>query len=378
MCHPRRETLSAAAAAVLADTPADLTPEWFTAALREGGVLPAGASVATVDAGLFGTGQFGLVARAELTYDGEAPGAPASVIVKLPSADAGSKQLGIAIGAYEAEVRFYQELAPRSTIAVPRPHWTSFEPGTGRVTLVLDDLTGGWQVGDAIAGGTVAQADAALGQIARLHGELWDDPGLRQLDWLAPIARTQMLFDGVPAALPVFRERFAERLEPHQLAAVERLAPKGAEYPSRAWTGPLVVAHGDFRLDNVLFREDAAGTHATVIDWQSLRLAPPLIDAAIWLATCLSPEDRRTHQDALLRRYHDGLLAAGVEGFSFDDCLASLRTCSLYVFLLSVGMSVQLARSERGDAMFAGMVAQAADFVTDLGAETVLDQEHTR
>ena len=359
--------------AVLADSTADLTPAWFTAALREGSAIGPDTEVAGADVQLFGTGQFGLVARAELQYDHGTASGPASVIVKLPSQDPGSRGLGIAIGAYEAEVRFYQEIAPRSCIDVPRSHWASFEPGTGRVTLLLEDLSEGWQVGDAVVGGTVAQTEAALDQISRLHGDLWDEPSLRDLEWLAPISRTQLLFDGVPTALPVFRERFADRLERHQMDAVERLAPKGAEYPSIAWRGPLVVAHGDFRLDNVLFTEDTGTLRAKVIDWQALRLAPPLVDAAIWLSSCLTPDDRRKHQDELLHRYHEGLLAAGVKDFTFTDCLASLRICSLYVFLLSVGTSVTLAQSDRGDEMFAAMVARAADFVTDLGAETVLD-----
>jgi hypothetical protein len=357
----------------LVDTVDDLTPAWFTTALREGGVISPGAEVDTVDAALFGTGQFGLVARAELGYAGDAPSAPASMIVKLPSEDPGSRGLGIAIGAYEAEVRFYQEIAPRSSITVPTLHWGGFEPGTGRVTLVLEDLSDRWHVGDMVAGGSVAQTEAALDQIATLHGELWDDPGLRDLDWLASPARTQLLFDGSPAALPLFRERFADRLEPHQMAAVERLVPKAAEYPTKAWQGPLVVTHGDFRLDNALFADGPNGLRANIIDWQAARLGPPLIDAAIWLSSCLTPELRRANQDDLLHRYHEGLLAAGVRDFTFDDCLASLRVCSLYVFLLSVGVSVTLAQSDRGDAMFAGMVAQAADFVTDLDAESFLD-----
>jgi Phosphotransferase enzyme family len=357
----------------LADSTEDLTPAWFTAALQEGGVLGADDRVEHVDAGLYGTGQFGLVARAQLGYAGPAAGAPDSVIVKLPSDDPGSRQLGVGIGAYEAEVRFYQEIAPRSSIDVPQLYWASYEPGTGRVTLVLEDLSRDWQVGDAVVGGTVEQAGAALEQIARIHGELWDDPGLRKLDWLASPARTEALFDGVPAALPAFRERFADRLEPQQFAAVERLAPKGAEYPARAWTGPMVVAHGDFRLDNVMFRRGADGLQANVIDWQAVRLAPPMVDAAIWLSSCLSATDRRRHQDALLRAYHERLEASGVEGFTFDDCIAGLRVCSLYVFLLSVGVSVTLAQSGRGDELFAGMVARAADFVTDMDAAGVLD-----
>lgn len=43
--------------AVLADATADLTPAWFTAALREGGVLGSEAALEKVEAGLYGTSQ---------------------------------------------------------------------------------------------------------------------------------------------------------------------------------------------------------------------------------------------------------------------------------------------------------------------------------
>src|ERR1700739_1223591 len=157
--------------AVRADSTRALSPAGFAAALREGGAIGSDIEVTSADACLFGTGQFGLVARAELSYDNDASSAPSSVIVKRAAADQGSRDLGITIGAYEAEVRFYLEIAPRSRIDVPRSHWASFEPGTGRVTLLLEDLTDGWQVGDAVAGGTIAQTEAALDQIARLHGD---------------------------------------------------------------------------------------------------------------------------------------------------------------------------------------------------------------
>ena len=295
----------------LADTIEDLTADWFTAALREGGTLDDGCSVVSADSRLFGTGQFGLVARATLEYDDAGLEAPASVVVKLPSPDPGSRGLGIAIGAYEAEVRFYNEIAPRVDVEVPTVHWGDVEPGTGRITLVLEDLSGSCQVGDAVAGGTPEQAAAAVAQLVKLQAPLWNDPGLRELDWLSSPARTQALFDVVEPALPLFRERFSKRLDPRQLALVERLGPKAAEYPAKAWTEPLVVVHGDFRLDNLLFSTGHDPLDATVIDWQGVRLGPPLIDVGIYLSSCLSPEDRRAHEEALLRGYHDGLVAAG-------------------------------------------------------------------
>ncbi|WP_186447031.1 phosphotransferase family protein [Mycolicibacterium porcinum] len=358
----------------LADTIADLTPRWFTGVLRDGGVIGPDEAVLGAEAQLFGTGQFGLVVRAELEYGNEVTQAPRSVIVKLPSSDPGSRGLAVSIGAYEAEVRFYREIAPRSTIRVPDLYSSGFDSGSGRVTLVLEDLSVDWQAGDAIAGGTVAQSAAAIDQIARLHGELWDHPTLRTLEWLSPVERTQALFDPVPCALPTFKQRFAERLDSKHMALIERLAPRAAEYPNLAWRGPMVVTHGDFRLDNLLFSDADSSLVATVIDWQAVRLAPPLIDLCIWMTSAWTAEQRRIHQESLIRRYHDGLLAAGASDFDFEQCLASLRVCSLYVLLLGVGTSVALQQSERGDAMFAAMISSAAELVTDLGAAEIFDE----
>lgn len=354
----------------LADSLDDLTPEWFTDALRAGGVLGPRDRVVDAKAALFGTGQFGLVARTELSYTKSADGAsgPSSVIVKLPSVDPGSRGLGVAIGAYEGEVRFYQELAPRSSVRVPQAYWTDFEPGTGRVTLVLEDLSGDWQVGDAVAGGMIAQVEAAIDAIARLQADLWDVSELRELAWLAAPARTQMLFDGVPHAVAPFLERFGPRLDAATTALVERLAPLAASYPERAWVGPLVVAHGDYRLDNLLFRDGAA----TIIDWQSLRLGPPGLDLGILIGSALDTDTRRAHQEALITRWHDALLAGGVRDFSRADAAASVRAGGLWTFLLTVGLATTLAQSERGDAMWAGLIARSAELVADLGADAVL------
>jgi hypothetical protein len=356
--------------ATLADSLADLTPQWFTAALHDGGAIKPETTVTTATAALYGTGQLGLVGRAELTYDGGE--GPASVIIKLPSHDPGSRGLGVAMGAYEGEVRFYQEIAPRTSMRVPRPYWTSFEPGTGRVTLVLEDLTGSWQVGDMMAGSSPAQNRAALAEIARLQADLWDTPDLREPAWLSAPARTQMLFDTVAGAVEPFLARFAPHLSPDAVALIEQLCPLGATYPARAWQGPLVVTHGDFRLDNVLFAPDGDALAATILDWQGLRLGPPGIDVAIWLATSMDPDTRRAQQDDLITGWHQCLLAGGVTGFSRDDAVASVAAGVLWPLLLGVPMSLTLQQSERGDAMFAALVARSAALAADLSAASVL------
>jgi hypothetical protein len=357
----------------IVDTIDQLTPEWFTEALREDGVLPGGASVANAGNEIYGTGQFGFVVRSELGYEGDAGDAPESVIVKIPSDDETARGFAKMIGAYEVEVRFYSEILPRVDVDAPRAYWGDVEQETNRFTLVLEDLTADRQVGDAIAGGTPEQAAAAMDQLVKLQAPVWDDPGLRELEWLSSPARTAALFGLVEPAMPAFKERFGPRVRDEDMALAEGLAPKAALYPERAWQGPLVPIHGDYRLDNLMFAEGADGLNAKVIDFQSVRLGPPLIDHGIYLSSCLSLEDRREHQDALLRRYHEGLVDAGVNDFSFDDCMESYRQGSLYLFLLSVGAGMNLKQTERGDELFGVLFSMGAELVRELDAASFLD-----
>jgi len=114
----------------LVDAIDDITPDWLTGALRQSGVLDEG-TVTGLTSEVMSVGQLGLVARLNLTYDRAAPAAPPTVMVKLPSSDAGSRSAGITLGIYEAEVRFYQCIAPTrhpSAAAVLGGHRTVDRP----------------------------------------------------------------------------------------------------------------------------------------------------------------------------------------------------------------------------------------------------------
>src|ERR1700739_4255706 len=103
---------------LIVDTTEQLTPQWFTQVLRGNGTLGEQDTVVSVDAAVIGTGQVGFVARAQLGYAHERA-CPATLVVKLPSADADSRRTAAATGIYESEVRFYQQIAPRAGGRVP-------------------------------------------------------------------------------------------------------------------------------------------------------------------------------------------------------------------------------------------------------------------
>lgn len=356
----------------LIDTVDGLTADWLTAALRSLGTITAGTRVESADSEVIGTGQLGHVVRTTLRYGDDGEGPP-SVVVKLPSEDAGSRQMGAAMGVYEAEVRFYQQIAPLVTGRVPSLHHGAVDPETGRFTLVIEDVGANTLPGDMIAGGTPEQARLAIGELVRLQAPIWNHPDVVGLPWLG-VERTQMLFAQVPACVDPFRERFAHRLLPEHLALVERLAPKALAVTDEIWKPPFVVGHGDYRLDNMMFGITPADPPVVVLDWQGARLAPPLLDAAIYLTTALDPGERAEHEQDLLGEYLSGLKSAGVTQFDQRDCWQSYRACSLYPFLLTVAVSVTIAQTERGDDMWTRMLTGAADLVLRTDAAELVDR----
>lgn len=354
------------------DTIDELTIDWFTTVLRSGKTIGRDTTVATADCRLFGTGQVARVVKAELGYTGDASGAPASVIVKIPAEDPASRQLGTVSGAYEAEVRFYESIAPRTEVSVPTVYWSGMEPGTGRFTLVLEDLSATATVGDVVTGGTPEQIAAALAELVKLQAPLWNAPSLTGETWLNAPEKVQMRCDAVAVALPGFLDRFRKHLDDEHVALIERVAPLAGRYPEVAWRGPMVPVHSDFRLDNLLFHRDAGALRATVIDWQLIMIGPPLIDACLLMASGLEHEQRRASERGLLEDYHRGLCARGVEDFSFDDCLAGYRSGSVYGLLMMVAFAGLMEQTERGDLMIAEMFRGYADLVSDHDAASLL------
>lgn len=347
--------------------PDDLSAEWLTEVLRHAGVAANGATVTGFDATRVGTGQMSQNYRLELTWDGGASD-PSTVVIKVASEDETSRSTGVDMGAYEREVRFYQEVAPRVGGPLAACHQAAYDPDEGWFTLVLEDAAPAVQ-GDQIAGCTVAEARLAMNQLAALHAPVWDDPELGRADWLnQPPLLTQELVGSVLAG---FFERYDERLAPEHRGLVERFVPH-----IDAWLAdrrpPFSIQHADYRLDNMLFGLPDSPKPLTVVDWQTVTWGAPLLDAAYFLGNGVELDDRRAHEESLLRDYHRALLGRGIEGFSWEQCWEEYRRQSFWGVLMAVAASMLVVRTERGDDMFMTSLARHSQQVLDLGAEDLL------
>jgi hypothetical protein len=354
----------------IATTADALTPEWLSAVLRAGGTLPAGAAVARVDAQPLGTGQMCDSVRLALAYDGDVD-APGTLVAKLPAADETSRNTAVAMRSYEKEVRFYRELD--ADLAIPTPtvyHAALDETDIARFVLLLGDLAPAAQ-GDQLVGCTPDVAACAIAELVGLHAPRWADPTLAAIEWLhgdreTAVAMMSML---MPTLWSGFTERYAADLVPEVLEAGEVLFANIAGYLAPTG-GPETIVHGDYRLDNLLLHDD--GRVAGVVDWQTCAVGPALSDVSYFVGAGLAIEDRRAHEDALVRDYHGRLVSAGVTGYGWDECWTDYRRGTFAGLLMAVVASMLVERTARGDEMFLTMASRHARHVLDLDAAPLI------
>jgi hypothetical protein len=354
----------------LVATPGDVTPSWLTSALHAAGVGRAARVVDVTRQGV-GTGQVATNVRCRLTWDRAAPDAPASVVVKLPSDDPVSRATGAAQQCYSKEVEFYRQVAPTVAIRTPRVWLCDIDDAGQEFFLLMEDVTPAEQ-GDQLTGCTVAQATLALDEAAKLHAPRWGDPSLAALPFLGDAlenrgAMFQSLYEAV---WPGFRDRYGARLAPELLAVTERFGPRVAEWV-RGTEGPLTVAHGDFRLDNMLFGTGPGAPPLAVVDWQTVTRGLGTADAAYFLGAGLLVEDRRTHERDLLRGYWEALRSRGVTDYAWETCWRDYRRTGFSGIAIAVVAAMIVVQTPRGDDMFIAMTARHAQQILDLDAETL-------
>ena len=347
-----------------------LTPEQVTSALRAGGSLADDRSVVDVAATQVGTGQMASCVRLDLRFDGETD-APATVVAKIPATDVASRRAGSA-GAYETEVRFYEQLADHVSIRTPRCYYAELGPEPGDFLLLLEDLAPAEQ-GDQLAGCPPSTAELAVVEAAGLHAPTFGATRLRDAHgWLvrAMVGTGARGMGPIMASLyPSFCERYDGRIEPDVVALGERLVEKLETYYASG--GPESVIHGDYRLDNLLFGTPAGGPAVAVVDWQTHLWGDPISDVSYFIGAGLLPDDRRAHERELVESYRQAMGALGVP-LGADECWEGYRRHAIAGWHMSVFAAMVVVRTDRGDEMFCTMANRHGQQVLDLETESLL------
>ena len=302
-----------------------------------------------------GTGQVGDSVRFTLDFAGDA--APLTLAGKFAAADPTSRATAAMLGLYAREVNFYRELAPQLPVRTPQVHFAQMAEDDTAFCLLFEDL-GPARGGNQIAGCGIADARAAIRQAAALHAPSWHNPAILGRAWLQPdpeaAARVKALY---PQAQAVFRERYADVLEPEYMALCEALAEHTAATDRTPECVSLV--HGDFRLDNLLFDIKGGAESVAVLDWQTLGIGNGLTDVGYFLGCGIGDGLRRAHEAELLELYCAEMTARGVP-LGVADIWRDYAVGALHGLSTAVFSAAFVVRTPRGDANFLSMARGAA------------------
>lgn len=349
----------------LVPDPEQVSVGWLTEVLASSGAID-GRRVVGFEARPIGTGQVGCNIRYLLRYDGPGRG-PESVVAKFSSRDETSRATGVQTLTYETEVAFYRDLAGTVEVSRPQCYFAAVEPGTPDVVLVLEDLAPA-VAGDQLAGCTVAEAELAMDEAARLHGPRWGDPALLGFKWLADkLSGDPSLITFFGMMWPGFVDRYRDTLTAESLRVGDRMVAHGAHWAEDP-PPALTLCHADYRLDNMLFAPAGSARPLAVVDWQTVRLGVGTSDVSYFLGAAMPAEARRRHEKDLVARYHAALSAYDIGSYGLDRCWDDYRRHTFGGFFMAVFASMLVERTERGDAMFMTMANGAAAHVVDLGA----------
>jgi len=313
-----------------------LSPAWLGQAIAGEGNAPLDVTdVRIVD-------QFGPSAtkvRMELDFGPSVPAGTASAYCL--KGFFGSDAYGyLASGVQITESRFYREVAPQLTMRTAEAVHAGLDTGTGAGVLLMKDLiAAGSRFLTALEPYSIEQAKSSVEQLARLHVASWTDDQIARWPWAEDKIPYLVSYDRVP------REKVTELMQaergqklPPELRDGNRIYAALGALGERNKTLSQCLIHGDAHAGNVFESPDGCG----IVDWQVLQRGHWSQDMAYHITAALTVEDRRTHEQDLLRHYLICLAELGVTPPAWDEAWDRYRESLAYgMFMWAITIRVQ-------------------------------------
>lgn len=310
--------------------PQATSAEHLTEVLRRSGLLGRGrVSAVAIDK------QFpailSLVQRLRLIYEGDATGAPASIIYKtdLPN------RPGVGWESGRKEVAFYTDVAPATPAGLLLHCFEAHhDTETGAWHLLLEDLTDSHMVATQWPlPPTIGQSEAIVRVHARFQAAWWDDPRLGVTpkageDWLKILTGSYAKFaDLLGDRLSAERRTFYDRLFDQAPRLLER-------YRTRR---NVTLVQGDSHTWNCFLPRSSSDT-ARLFDWDSWRPTVGAEDLAYMMAMHWYPDLRQRAESHLLDCFHAELIDRGVTGYDRSSLQDDYRLSVLWATIRPVWM----------------------------------------
>ena len=302
-----------------------------------------------------GSGQVGDSYRLFLDWNNNE--GPETIIAKCSAKDLTSRQTAKNMNLYEIEAYWYNQYGNKIPIRCPEAYFVGLDKkDIGNFIMFMEDLSPARQISQ-MAGCNVNDIRLALDEVALLHKAHWDDNNLSKIKCLNyGKDRKKFIKQFLIEIYPDWCSRYKDRIDKSILEMGKSLIDRYDSY-IEIKTEPIVLSHGDFRLDNMLFYDNNG--RVAVLDWQTLSAGVPMADIAYCISTSFSDSnDRKIHDESLVSRYLKKLnLDDGV--YPYELAWRDYRRCSFIGFLMGVISSMLVERTERGDEMFAVMVERS-------------------
>ena len=286
-------------------SPQDITVEWLGAALHAHDVEVVAVDVTEVHE------VTNTHVKVHATYASSPASVPSGFFVKMPPLDPARREAIAQTDMGRREERFYAELAPSVRLRVPRCYASAFDPATCDFVIVLEDIVaGGCTISDGTVGVSPDSAAVALEELAHLHAR-FDDPAVRdtEVPWV-PWAKHASKYG--ERLLQIALDEHRDRLRDDFAELAQLYIDRGDELQALWHSGPNTVIHGDPHLGNLFDDHGRTG----FLDWGIINVSSPMRDAGYFITMAMDIDDRRAHEERLLRHYlevHNAIAATPIE-----------------------------------------------------------------
>lgn len=247
------------------------------------------------------------------------------------------------LGGGRAELSWYAEFAPFITPRIcPSFYGGEINEQSRRGYLLLGDITETYDKVSASwpsSNKKLESLEPVVDVLLRLHVHWWGHRSLEDDLFMRPQGGPLRL---AHATTPETIENYVQALQHSFPHIVDSLKPDLSpdwiaicEQAVHSWASlltrrvhrgeKLTLLHGDFHIWNLFFPRHPQPDHPLVADWETYKRGIGVYDLAYLLLTSLNISMRREQEKALLKRYHHGLQAAGIDGYSWQDCVQDYR-----------------------------------------------------
>ena len=347
----------------------EFTADWFTDLFQE----QYGAAVLDVSREVIGTGVgfVGEIHRCFLSWDATRGDLPTSVIVKVPSKLPLNRSLGEGLQLYEREVIAYEKLSSNMGLPMPNVLYSAMDddptpwldsvinflfsrlplggvswltvkflelasknPKLRRYVLVLEDIADA-RPPSQVEGGSLDDALISLATLAKFHAHHWmNEESIAVSDRIWALNRLPKVSQASYARnREEFIGRFGELVGDEKMRVIDDTQDRLEDLLAPLAQDPWTLLHGDYRLDNIMFRPNS---EIVVIDYQLLSKGRPGWDVAYFITTALSA-DYKSEEETMLKHYHETLLRAGITNYSFEELVDDVELTKLLLAHRLVG-----------------------------------------